>query len=93
MIALPTDRLTFLPEGDEWVGRLELRVAAMDTRGHRSDVSVIPIEVRRTSSPDAGDVFTYETTLKMRPRDHEMVVALLDATSGEIYSSGASFAR
>ena len=54
---------------------------------------MIPIEVRRMSNPKGGEVFTYQTTLKLRPRDHEMLVALLDASSGEIYSSRATFAR
>ena len=92
-VVLPSDLLTFLPDGDEWVGRLELRVAAMDDRGHRADVPVIPIEVRQSSQPNADDTFSYETTLKMRPRDHQMVVGLLDESSGELFSTGAAIVR
>ena len=90
-IRLPMQALTLLETGDEWVGQFELRVAVMDEHGHRAEIPVIPIEIRQPEAPDADDSFTYQTMLKMRSRDHEMVVALYDGLSGEIFSTGASF--
>ncbi len=92
-ITLPMAALTLLDNGDEWVGQLELRVAVMDENGNRADIPVIPIEIRRSEAPVADDNFSYQTTLKMRSRNHEMVVALYDGTSGEIFASGATFIR
>ena len=92
-VELPMTALTLLENGDEWVGQLELRVAVMDERGNRAAIPVIPIEVRESELPAAGESFRFETTVRMRARDHEMVVALYDPSSGEMYSSGVNFIR
>lgn len=92
-VELPMSALTLLRTGSEWVGQLELRVASMDDAGNRSDIPVIPIEVREDRAPVEGDRFTYETTLRMRKRDQDIVVALYDTASGEIWAEEVRLLR
>jgi VWFA-related protein len=92
-VTVPLDELTLLAADREWVGELELRVAARDARGNRADVAVIPISVSRESAPGTGDLWTFETTLAMRRRDHDMVVALYDKASGELFASSTSYSH
>ena len=93
-VELPMEALTLLPSGSSWVAELELRVAVMDDRGYRAEMVSIPIRLSEAELPSAGESFSYETILKMRARDHEMVVAVYDGTSGEVFAgSAAYFAR
>ncbi len=90
-VELPMEALTLLPSGSSWVAQLELRVAVMDDRGYRVDMVPIPIQLSETELPSSGDSFSYETILKMRARDHEMVVAVYDGASGEVFAGSAAF--
>ena len=86
--------LTLLPSGSSWVAQLELRVAVMDDRGYLAEMVAIPTQLSEDEQPASGDNFSYETILKMRARDHEMVVAVYDGASGEVFAgSAAYFAR
>lgn len=90
-VELPMEALTLLPSGDRWVAELELRVAVMDDRGYHAEMVAIPILLSETEPPTSGDRFSYETILKMRARDHEMVVAVYDGASGEVFAGSAAF--
>lgn len=90
-IAIPVGALTFLPQGDKWVADTELRVAVLDDTGNTSDIPVIPLGIRTEDKP-TGDEFTvYETTMKVRKRQHDMVVSLYDKLSGKILSTKVAF--
>jgi VWFA-related protein len=86
-IAIPLDRLTFVPVGNEHVARLELRVAVRDEKGNSAPVPVIPLELRRPEAPTAGEMGGYETSLKLRNASHEMVVSIFDPISGTLLSA------
>lgn len=88
-LRFPTDAVALLPVGPEYVARLELRLAALDVHGGRSDVSVVPIEVRRDRLPVAGGSFDYETTVRLRRRPQDLVVSLYDQTSGAFLTATA----
>ncbi len=89
-LLIPADAVALLPIGEGEVGaRLELRVAVMDSRGHRSEIPNVQIEVRRRTSDKDGTI-VYETALRMRDRSHEMVIAVYDPATGGLLSTRAA---
>jgi VWFA-related protein len=81
-LAIPVEAVTLLPDGGGLVARFELRVAALDEREWISEVPTIPIELRFEEPPAAGGAVAYDTRLRLRNRDHDLVVALHDPVSG-----------
>lgn len=86
-ITIPMDSVTMLPVGKGYAGQLELRVAAIDAEGRRSEVPVIPIRLRGDTPPPAGSHSVYETQVKLRRGTRQMVVSLYDPASGGILST------
>ena len=85
-LSLPVDQLALLPSGEAQVADLELRVAAIDERGGRSEVPVIPIRLTIPGTPPAGARARYETTLELRRVKNRVAVAVYDPVSGAIWS-------
>ena len=86
-ILIPLSEVTFLPDGDDYVSNLELRVAVRDVDGARADIPSVPMQVRFQEMPSPGAVGRYETTLKLRRKKHEAVVGVFDPASGRILSA------
>lgn len=86
-VVVPLDGITFLPSGDTFVSQLELRIAVIDEDGLRAEIPVIPIALQTPSAPEAGQLGRYETSLRLRNKGHQAVVALYDTASGKILSS------
>lgn len=85
-LSLPLDAISFLRQGEGWVGRLELRFAAVDPGFHQAAVPVIPMTLERATPPAAGERWELSTALTMRRRPHTLVVAVHDPTSGRIFT-------
>jgi len=81
LIRVPFDRLTLVPQGEQYRGQLRVFVSVMDEKGamspvERSDVPVrIPAEYLQAA---LGDSLTYETSLVMRPGRHRVAIGLRD---------------
>ncbi len=88
-IQVPIHGLTFLPVGGRRVTDLELRVAAIDDRGGRSEVPVLPVRMTIDADPQPGQFAIYETALELRRVKNRIVVALYDPASGTIWSATA----
>jgi VWFA-related protein len=86
-VQLPMDEVTTVPQGDQRVGEMELRVAALDDEGRRSQVSVIPIRFSTREAIQPGLRSPYETAIDVRKVKQSVVVALVDLASGEMYST------
>ncbi|GMU65917.1 MAG: hypothetical protein AMXMBFR36_21910 [Acidobacteriota bacterium] len=86
---LPVSEVTFLPSGPSRVADLELRVAAVDEYGGRSEVPVIPIRLTLPGEPEPGGVAGQETTLELRRTGNRLAVAVYDPLSGTIWSATA----
>ena len=84
---IPLDHITMVPNGEQNVADLELRVAALDENGRRSQVSVLPIKIAGRGHPAPGQTSRYETTMELRKVKQSLVVALYDKSSGELLSS------
>ena len=86
-VFIPLDHITMVPNGEQNVADLELRVAALDENGRRSQVSVLPIKIAGRGHPAPGQTSRYETTMELRKVKQSLVVALYDKSSGELLSS------
>ncbi len=86
-VLIPTDDLTFLPTEGGFIAETELRVAALDDAGNRSEIPVIPLSIRVAEKPKPGQGTVYETQMKVRKRKHDLVVSLYDKPSGMILST------
>jgi VWFA-related protein len=86
---LPVAEITFLPAGATRVADLELRVAAVDEQGGRSDVPVIPIRLTLPAESGSAGTAGHETALELRRTGNRLAVAVYDPLSGTIWSATA----
>lgn len=88
-LRIPLGMLTILPTGTGFSAEVELRIAALDERGGRSDIPVIPIRLDLAGKPPAGAYYTYTTIVQLRRARNELVLAVSDSAGGAIYSAKA----
>jgi VWFA-related protein len=88
-VAIPTTAITTVAQGGKHEAELELRVAAVDENGNRSQVPVIPLRLSFPQQPEAGQYVPYETKLRLRRAGHHLVVAVYDPLSGIILTGEA----
>lgn len=86
-LQIPLDGVTVLPQGDHYVAELELRVAALDDRGGRSEVPVMPVSLKMPAPPPPGSRLPFTASLQLRRGRNEIVLAISDPASGAIYSA------
>jgi VWFA-related protein len=86
-VAIPVDMVTLVPRGEERVGQLELRIAAVSDDGDQSDIPVIPLSVRLDEEPASGQFIPYETTLRLRNQKQRVIVALYDLLGNSLHSN------
>ena len=86
-LRIPMDWVTMVPEGDHYSCDLELRVATLDERGGRSEISTIPIHIEGPEPPP-GSYATYEARLRLRRIQQRVVLYLYDSLSGESKVAG-----
>ncbi len=90
-LAIPLSSMTVVPLDGKHVAELELRISALDEKGNRSDVPVIPIRLvaDRPPSPAEGQYVRYDTTLRLRKIGQHLIVAVFDPLSGKITTAEA----
>lgn len=86
-LRIPMDWVTMVPEGDHYACKLELRVATVDERGGRSEVSTLPINIQGPEPPP-GSYATWEARLELRKIEQRVVLYLYDTLSGESKVAG-----
>jgi VWFA-related protein len=93
-ITIPMDSVTMLPVGQkQYAAELELRVAALDKSGQRSEVPVVPVVLRGNQLPPEGSHAIYETSVRLRKGTTQMVVSLYDPASGGILATTVDLSR
>ena len=92
-VAIPVSGVTFVPLEGKYVAELELRVAALDADGHRSDVPAVPFKLTLDRKPEAGKFIPYETTVRLRKIDQRMTVAIVDRLSENILTTSTEVER
>jgi VWFA-related protein len=91
-IAIPTDAVAALPEGDARVVKLELRVAALDESSRQSEVPSVPLEMRFKSKPEAGKAIPYTTEVEVRRVQQVLVVSVTDVVGGRTLTNRVELA-
>jgi VWFA-related protein len=91
-LAIPVDAVTFVPLGGKHAAELELRIAAIDEKGDRSDIPVIPLALSTEKAPPPGAYIPYKTTLTLRRLAHHLILAVYDPLSGNILTAEADVA-
>jgi VWFA-related protein len=86
-VLFPLTEVTFLPDGEDLITTLELRVAIKDEDGRRAEMPAIPMMVKIQDDPKPGAVGRFETTLRMRRLPHDAVVGVYDPASGRIFTA------
>jgi VWFA-related protein len=86
-IALPVTAMTVVPIAGVYQTELELRVAAIDENGDRSDVPMVPIKLSFPKPPEAGKYVPYSFPLKLRKIRQHIVIALFDPLGGKIQTA------
>lgn len=90
-VRIPMDWVTMVPAGQGvYVANLELRVAALDEKGDRSELTAIPIELRGPAPPP-GSRATYEASVKVRRRVQRLVFTLTDPLGSGTLSTAIDF--
>jgi hypothetical protein len=91
-LAIPVDAVTFVPVAGKHAAQLELRIAAVDEKGDRSDIPVIPLGLTADAPPPAGGYLPYNTKLTLRRLAHHLIFAVYDPLSGKIMTAEADVA-
>lgn len=89
ILGLPVSALTIFPVDGQFRAQVQLRVAAADENGNRSDVPVLSIDLKSPNPPKAGGFVRYQTNLKIRGKAKHIVVATYDPMSGKIATAEA----
>lgn len=90
-VHIPMDWVVLLPTGDgRFTSRLELRIAALDHAGDRSELTALPIELSGPR-PDPGSHSVYEAAVRLRRREQRVVFTLTDSVRGESLTSAIDF--
>ncbi len=86
-IAIPVDAITLLQIDGTYRAQLELRAAAVDEKGYRSDVPVTPLVISSPTAPQPGGFLRYDTTLKLRKIKQKLVLSIFDPASGRLLAA------
>jgi VWFA-related protein len=81
-LEIPMDWVTVVPDGEQWRSSLEVRIAALDKWGDRSEMPVIPVTLSGPK-PEPGSHSIYETRIHLRDIRQRLVISLTDRFSGE----------
>ncbi len=92
-VQVPIDQVTVLRVGRRYRAQLELRTVAMDSRGNRSEVDVIPFELFGTSTPEPGQTGSQTLDVRLRNTAHDLVISLHDPLSGKIFTTRLEVGR
>ena len=82
IVRIPLDLVTLVPYGNQWVGQVELRVAVQDESGQMAPIPVITLRLTLDEKPGPGGTDVFETSLKIRKAQHDLVISIHDPASG-----------
>ena len=86
-IQFPAKDVVLLPTVSGYAAQLELRIAAIDADGERSDIPVGILAVERPGPPEENLLLSFSTQLKLRRGEHDVVVSIYDPASGALLSA------
>lgn len=81
-LEIPMDWVTMLPDGEDWKSALEIRIAALDKWGERSEMPMVPV-VLSGERPEPGSHSIYATRVHLRDVRQRLVISVTDRLTGE----------
>jgi VWFA-related protein len=88
-LAIPTDAFTSVPLNGKYASEVELRVAAQDERGNRSDIPVVPLQLSSDKEPAKGHFVRFQNKVTLRRTNQHLIFALFDPLSNKITTAEA----
>ena len=89
-VHIPIDEISLLQVAEgTYEAQLAIRIAVLDEQGQQSEIPNIALQVRREELPAPGETIAYETTLRLRRKPHDLLIAVYDEASGELLSATA----
>jgi VWFA-related protein len=85
-LRIPAADLTFAQREGRTFTRLELRTAALDSDGQRSDVPLIPIDIERGEAPGPGSFIRYDTRVQVRRMSQDLLLLVYDTLGGKSFA-------
>ncbi|HEX2225262.1 MAG TPA: VWA domain-containing protein [Thermoanaerobaculia bacterium] len=85
-VRVPVESLTLSRQGSRYRGKLELRIAALDSDGNRSEIPLLPIDIDNNEPPTPGAVIRYDTRIRVRDAAQEVQLILHDKLSGKSFA-------
>lgn len=92
-LAIPVAAFTMVPLNGRYATQLELRIGALDERGRRSDIPVIPIRFSTKEQPAQGRYLAWPMDgplkVKLRQTPQHLTFAIFDPLSNKITTAEA----
>ncbi|HSM13099.1 MAG TPA: VWA domain-containing protein [Thermoanaerobaculia bacterium] len=82
VVRIPLDEVALIPEGNGWIGRLEVRAGAVDEKRRDSDLPGAPLELSFPQEPPAGAVYSLRVPLVVRRAPQTVIVQVTDTIGG-----------
>jgi len=86
-VAIPVKEVTFVPQGDKWLGKVELRIAVVSEGGDQSEIPIIPLDFELDEKPKPDQYIPYQTTVRVRNQRQRIIVALYDLIGNSLHSN------
>ncbi len=86
-VYVPVGHFPVVPFEGQFLARLELRFAVVDSNGQQAGMPLIPIHLRGRSKPAPDAVVPYDALLTLRRKPHDLVVSIHDPLSRQTIST------
>ncbi|MDY7094010.1 MAG: VWA domain-containing protein [Acidobacteriota bacterium] len=87
VVSFQAGQIAVLPYQDGYAAQVELRIAAVDEDGGRSEVPVIPLQLTSPQEIPAEQELRYTHSIKLRKGRQDLIVSVYDPASGTLLSS------
>lgn len=91
VLRVPLDQVVMLPVKGGFEANLELRVAALEEDGDRSEIPVTPVKFGGPTAPQPGQFASYQTTVQLRRKKQRLVMALYDLAGEGLMTAEIEF--
>ena len=89
-VTVPLDDVELLPVNGQWMNELKFRMRLMDRFGEMAVPPVAELKVVIPDEPMPGDLFVFETDLRLRKRKHRYVAAIYDPLTDALLSTSGN---
>ena len=83
-VGVPVSSLALTPEGDGYIAEAPLAVAAVDSKGGRSELPTSKLRVLVKEVPQGGGYARFQTLVKLRDTEQRLVFTVHDPVNGTV---------